>query len=62
VIPLNKIDALVASDDIDVGRQKIRLSFDLPRGSYATILVKRLTELNSLVPQIEDVEPEEILD
>jgi tRNA pseudouridine13 synthase len=62
VIPLNKIDALVAPDDIDVGRQKIRLSFDLPRGSYATILVKRLTELNSLVPQIEDVEPEEILD
>ncbi|MDB5390012.1 MAG: tRNA pseudouridine synthase TruD [Planctomycetaceae bacterium] len=59
VIPLNKIESLVAADDIDVGRQKIRLNFELPRGSYATILVKRLTELNSLVPKLEDAEPED---
>lgn len=59
VIPLNKIDYLVAPDEIDVGRQKIRLSFELPRGSYATILVKRLTELSSVVPKIEDVTQEE---
>ena len=31
-------------DELYVGRQKLLLSFDLPRGCYATILVKRLTE------------------
>lgn len=30
-------------DDLYSGRQKIRLSFKLPRGSYATMLIKRLT-------------------
>ncbi|MFO1022070.1 MAG: tRNA pseudouridine(13) synthase TruD [Planctomycetales bacterium] len=33
-----------APDDIHPGRHKWTLQFDLPRGSYATILVKRLTE------------------
>ena len=47
VIVVEKVDHLVAPDELDAGRQKIRLSFDLPRGSYATIFVKRLTELNS---------------
>ena len=31
-----------AADDLYPGRQKLCLSFDLPRGSYATILVKRI--------------------
>jgi tRNA pseudouridine13 synthase len=30
-------------DDAHPGKQKIRLTFDLPRGSYATLLIKRLT-------------------
>jgi tRNA pseudouridine13 synthase len=30
-------------DETHAGRQKIRLTFDLPRGCYATLLVKRLT-------------------
>ncbi|MBN1938305.1 MAG: tRNA pseudouridine(13) synthase TruD [Candidatus Aminicenantes bacterium] len=30
-------------DELHPGRKKIALRFDLPRGSYATILVKRLT-------------------
>jgi tRNA pseudouridine13 synthase len=30
------------TDDLYAGRQKLTLRFDLPRGSYATILVKRL--------------------
>lgn len=30
-------------DELHPGRKKITLRFDLPRGSYATILVKRLT-------------------
>lgn len=30
------------NDDLNVGRQRVTLEFVLPRGSYATILVKRL--------------------
>jgi tRNA pseudouridine13 synthase len=30
-------------DDLNPGRRKLTLSFDLPRGSYATMLVKRVT-------------------
>ncbi|TXT22308.1 MAG: tRNA pseudouridine13 synthase [Planctomycetota bacterium] len=32
------------SDELYNSRRKLTLSFDLPRGSYATILIKRLTE------------------
>ncbi len=31
-------------DDLYPGRKKVALSFELPRGSYATMLVKRITE------------------
>ena len=34
-------------DELYEGRSKLTLSFDLPRGSYATILIKRLTETAS---------------
>lgn len=34
-------------DDKHPGRQKLTLRFDLPRGSYATMLVKRVTEVGS---------------
>ena len=30
-------------DDLNPGRQRLTLEFILPRGAYATILVKRLT-------------------
>jgi tRNA pseudouridine13 synthase len=33
----------VHADDLYPGRHKLTLSFDLPRGSYATIVIKRLT-------------------
>ncbi len=61
VIMVGKVEHIVAADELEAGRQKIRLSFDLPRGSYATILVKRLTELNSLnvAEQFSEVEDEE---
>jgi tRNA pseudouridine13 synthase len=36
----------VADDDLHEHRKKLTLSFDLPRGSYATILVKRLTDVD----------------
>jgi len=35
------------ADELHPHRQKLLLNFELPRGSYATILVKRLTELGS---------------
>lgn len=37
-----------AEDDLYPGKRKIQLNFDLPRGSYATMLVKRITECPSL--------------
>ena len=37
------VSATAAADDLHRGRQKLRLEFELPRGSYATIIVKRLT-------------------
>ena len=36
----------VEDDDLHDRRRKLILSFDLPRGSYATILVKRLTDVD----------------
>jgi len=39
------LNSAVADDELHPQRQKMQLSFDLPRGSYATILVKRLTEI-----------------
>ncbi|MBL9125201.1 MAG: tRNA pseudouridine(13) synthase TruD [Planctomycetaceae bacterium] len=35
------------ADELHPQRQKLLLDFELPRGSYATILVKRLTELDN---------------
>jgi len=37
------VKAQAAADDLYGGRSKVTLQFDLPRGAYATILVKRLT-------------------
>jgi tRNA pseudouridine13 synthase len=34
-----------ADDDLYPRRRKLELSFDLPKGAYATLVVKRLTEL-----------------
>ena len=33
------------TDDLNRGRRKLTLRFELPRGSYATMLVKRITSL-----------------
>lgn len=33
-----------AADDLNAGRRRMTLNFDLPRGSYATMLVKRVTD------------------
>jgi tRNA pseudouridine13 synthase len=38
-----RLEHTSAPDDLYAGRSKLTLSFDLPRGCYATILVKRLT-------------------
>lgn len=43
IIPANATSA-EAADELYPGRRKIQLSFELPRGSYATMLVKRITE------------------
>lgn len=38
-----ELEAASAADDLHRGRLKLQLSFELPRGSYATLIVKRLT-------------------
>ena len=43
VVPQN-LTAVAAPDDLYRGRQKMTLSFDLPRGCYATMLIRFLTE------------------
>lgn len=43
VIAIPELDFESTDDDLYPNRKKVRLAFDLPRGSYATILVKRLT-------------------
>jgi tRNA pseudouridine13 synthase len=35
----------VAADELERGRMKLRLAFELPKGAYATLVVKRLTDV-----------------
>lgn len=41
------IEATSATDERHPGRKKLELRFELPRGSYATLLVKRITSVSS---------------
>jgi tRNA pseudouridine13 synthase len=41
--PIQGLQTETAPDDLYPGRQRIALSFELPKGSYATLVVKRLT-------------------
>jgi tRNA pseudouridine13 synthase len=47
IIAVPELEFESADDDLYPNRKKVMLAFDLPRGSYATILVKRLTTQNS---------------
>jgi tRNA pseudouridine13 synthase len=40
-----------AADEMHVGKDRVTLSFDLPRGSYATLVVKRVTTTSSDEPR-----------
>jgi tRNA pseudouridine13 synthase len=40
--PVN-LEAARAADELNAGREKLALGFELPRGSYATLVVKRIT-------------------
>ena len=44
-VSVGQVASAVADDDLYPGRHKLKLNFDLPRGAYATILVKRLTDV-----------------
>jgi tRNA pseudouridine13 synthase len=39
----NELKHVVATDELYAGRHRLTLHFTLPRGSYATILIKRVT-------------------
>jgi len=43
IIAIPELEFKYSDDDLYPKHKKVRLAFDLPRGSYATILVKRLT-------------------
>ena len=45
VILPQDLHADVADDELDPPQRKLSLAFTLPRGSYATIVIKRLTAL-----------------
>jgi tRNA pseudouridine13 synthase len=49
IVPANP-ESAEAADELYPGRRKIQLSFELPRGSYATMLVKRVTECSQPSP------------
>jgi len=42
VVPEDLAVSAGSADELYPGRQKVALSFFLPRGSYATLLIKRL--------------------
>lgn len=46
-LKLGNVGTSIADDELNPGRQALTLAFELPRGSYATMLIKRLT---SVVP------------
>jgi tRNA pseudouridine13 synthase len=45
-LPAN-LEAVSAADELKEGREKLTLGFELPRGSYATLIVKRITAAES---------------
>lgn len=45
-LAVSHLSASVADDDLNAGTSKLVLSFELPRGSYATMVVKRLLPAN----------------
>lgn len=44
LIPLGEVRSEVLDDEFRKGRKAVRLEFTLPKGAYATMLVKRITE------------------
>ena len=41
-VAVEGLDAVFGDDELNAGRKKATLSFTLPKGSYATVAVKRL--------------------
>ena len=39
-----KLKAEAGDDELQPGRKKLTLEFDLPKGAYATLVVKRVTD------------------
>ncbi len=47
IVPEKPVILEAAADELNRGHRRLTLSFSLPRGSYATILIKRLTLENA---------------
>ena len=59
-IPVGNLIGDPAADDLYPGRKKLLLKFDMPRGSYATILIKRLFEIGFRTSELPTSPVEEI--
>ena len=46
LIPLGDVAAAIEDDELHRKKRVVRLAFTLPRGAYATMLVKRITEVS----------------
>ena len=57
IIAPGRFKSKADNDDINKGKKKLTLSFDLPKGSYATVMVKRLFHVPVQQPDTRDVNP-----
>ncbi|MFV0446286.1 MAG: tRNA pseudouridine(13) synthase TruD [Planctomycetaceae bacterium] len=50
LVQVNNLEWTSSVDDLYPDQHQLQLTFDLPRGSYATILVKRITDAVGIAP------------
>lgn len=48
IVRPNQLCAAADADELNAGRQKLTLSFELPRGCYATMLIRSLTAVDAV--------------
>lgn len=62
VVKVDDLATVCESDEMNSGKQKLTMSFSLPRGSYATMLIKSLTGNAHSVDQASTTEAAELSD
>jgi tRNA pseudouridine13 synthase len=63
VVRAERLNWEAGPDELDPGKRRLELEFILPRGSYATVLVKRITAAaGEGAPQLGDSGVDELAD